>query len=59
MQESTTIAISKKTKLKLIEIKGNLDKETGKIHSMNAIIEKLIKKYQPKKNLGGKMKDGT
>jgi len=47
MQKSTTIAILGKTKFALIRIKGELDKKTGKIHSMNDVIIELIKNYQP------------
>jgi len=47
MPESTTIAIAVKTKLKLIDIKGKLDKKTGKLHSMNKVVLELINNYQP------------
>jgi len=46
MHETTTIAIWKKTKYSLIEIKGEMDKKTGNIHSMNDVVAALIKNYQ-------------
>lgn len=46
MELSTTVAIHKKTKMLLIQIKGKLDTGTGKIHSMNDVIVDIIKNYQ-------------